>query len=84
MSKKNKTIQFRILQPTKEIYQQIDEVKHNTKIKTNSKLFLYLLNYALTNKKTAPPAYGNKNALSMLQRKSKRKEWEPKTGFKPA
>ena len=56
MSKKNKTIQLRILKPTKEIYQQIDEIKHKTKIKTNSKLFLYLLNYALTNKKTAPPA----------------------------
>jgi hypothetical protein len=56
MSKKNKTIQLRILQPNAKIYQQIDEVKHKTKIKTNSKLFLYLLNYALTNEKTAPPA----------------------------
>ena len=56
MSKKNKTIQLRILQPNSKIYQQIDEVKNKTKIKTNSKLFLYLLNYALTNEKTAPPA----------------------------
>jgi len=56
MSNKKQTIQLRILKPTKEIYEQIDQIKHNTKIKTNSKLFLYLLNYALTNKKTAPPA----------------------------
>jgi hypothetical protein len=53
MSKKNKTIQLRILQPNAKIYQQIDEVKHKTKIKTNSKLFLYLLNYALTKKNRA-------------------------------
>jgi hypothetical protein len=33
MSKKNKTIQLRILQPNAKIYQQIDEVKHKTKIK---------------------------------------------------
>ncbi len=56
MSRKSKTIQLRILQPTTEIRAKVEKIKEETGIKTTSKLFLHLVNSALTNEKTAPPA----------------------------